>query len=85
MRIPFVIFALFIMACAMAPNWHSLLVFRLLAGIFGSAPVAVAPGILADMFLCPRARGYAIAVFMTVCTLFAEAIYYMWSSLTGDE
>ncbi|KAH7007074.1 major facilitator superfamily domain-containing protein [Ilyonectria destructans] len=62
----FAVFTLFTMACAMAPNWASFLIFRLLTGIFGSAPVAIAPGILADVLQRPRARGYGIAVFMTV-------------------
>ncbi|PFH58594.1 hypothetical protein XA68_13472 [Ophiocordyceps unilateralis] len=64
----FALFMLFTMACAMAPAWWALLVFRTLAGIFGSSPFAVVAGILADMFGEPRTRGRAFALFTTAIT-----------------
>lgn len=57
------------MACALAKNWPALLIFRLFAGIFASAPIAVAPGILADIYEDPRTRGRAVALYMVVCIL----------------
>ncbi|KAJ5402361.1 MFS general substrate transporter [Penicillium crustosum] len=62
----FPLFTIFTMACALAPTWASLLVFRLFTGIFGSAIVALGPGILADIYRDPKARGWSIAVFMAV-------------------
>ncbi|KAJ5427219.1 MFS general substrate transporter [Penicillium sp. CMV-2018d] len=60
----FPLFTIFTMACALAPTWASFLVFRLFTGIFGSAIVALGPGILADIYQDPKARGWSIAVFM---------------------
>ncbi|KAJ5529534.1 MFS general substrate transporter [Penicillium freii] len=62
----FPLFTIFTMACALAPTWASFLVFRLFTGIFGSAIVALGPGILADIYQDPKARGWGIAVFMGV-------------------
>lgn len=63
----FPLFAIFTMACALAPIWSAFLGFRLLTGIFGSSIVALGPGILADIYRDPKARGWSIAVFMGVC------------------
>jgi len=57
-------FLLFTKASALAPNWPALIVFRLFAGIFASAPMAVVAGILADIFDDPVKRGHAFALFM---------------------
>ena len=54
------------MACALAPSWPVLLIFRLLSGIFASAPIAVVTGILADIYQDSTTRGRSIAVYMTV-------------------
>ena len=62
----FICFAIWTMACAMAPNFAALIVFRLLAGVFGSAPIAIVPGIVADLYGNPQSRGRAMAVFMAV-------------------
>ena len=62
----FVIFTLFTMACALAPNWPALLVFRLICGIMASSPIAVVGGLYADIFGNPVTRGRAMAVFMAV-------------------
>lgn len=61
-------FALFTMACALAPNWPALLVFRLFCGIFASSPIAIVAGILADVYADPMTRGRAFAIFMVVNT-----------------
>lgn len=50
-------FTIFVMACAVAPTFASLVVFRTFAGIGASTPVSVIGGILADMYSSSRARG----------------------------
>ncbi|CZT52892.1 related to fluconazole resistance protein (FLU1) [Rhynchosporium secalis] len=61
----FSLFTLSTMAAALAPNWTSLLIFRLLAGIGASAPISVVGGIYADIYESPIARGRSVAVFFT--------------------
>jgi len=56
------------MACALAPNWPALLVFRLLVGINAACPVSVVGGLYADIFSDPVTRGRAMAMFMAVCS-----------------
>ena len=63
----FASFCIWTMACALAPSFAALIVFRLLAGISGSAPVAIVPGIVADLYGAHKTRGRAMAVFMAVC------------------
>lgn len=62
----FVVFCLFTMACALARSWPGFLFFRLLCGVFVSAPIAICTGIFADIFEDPKTRGRAMAVFMVV-------------------
>lgn len=62
----FVVFTLFTMACALAPDWPSFLVFRLICGITASSPIAVVGGLYADVFENPVIRGRAMAIFMVV-------------------
>ena len=64
--ITFVFFSLFTLACALAPTWPSFLIFRLFTGIFASAPIALVPGIIADIFGDPRTRGRSMGIFMAV-------------------
>ncbi|KAI0479880.1 putative MFS multidrug transporter [Xylaria cf. heliscus] len=56
------IFAIWQLACALAPNITSLLVFRLLAGLGGSACLSIGGGIVSDLF-DSNERGVATAVF----------------------
>ncbi|KIV97274.1 hypothetical protein PV10_01042 [Exophiala mesophila] len=51
--------------CAFAPNFGSLLVGRLLCGIFASAPLTNAPGVLADIW-GPVERGVGMALFSSM-------------------
>lgn len=60
------IFAIWTMACALAPDWAALNVFRLLVGFFCSPAVTVVPGVMADIFASPKTRGRAMAFFMAV-------------------
>lgn len=62
----FVVFTLFTMACALAPNWPAFLVFRLMCGINASSAIAVVGGLYADVFGNPVIRGRAMAIFMAV-------------------
>ena len=62
----FVVFTLFTMACALAPNWPAFLVFRLICGINASSAIAVVGGLYADVFGNPVIRGRAMAIFMVV-------------------
>lgn len=62
----FLLFTIWTLACALAPNWPAFLVFRLFVGIFASAPIAVVTGIMADIYPRPEARGRAMAIFMAV-------------------
>ena len=65
----FVIFTLFTMACALAPNWPAFLVFRLICGFMASSPITVVGGLYADIFADPVIRGRAMALFMAVSRL----------------
>ncbi|KAI1298626.1 major facilitator superfamily transporter [Xylaria venustula] len=64
-----VLFILWTLGCALAPNWPAFLIFRFLCGAFGSAPIAVVTGQLADIYEDPVTRGRALAYFMatTIC------------------
>ncbi|KAG2367887.1 major facilitator superfamily domain-containing protein [Suillus spraguei] len=51
----------FNLGCAFSPNTASFLVFRFLAGLAGSAPVACGGGVVSDLFSeCDRAAGMAL-------------------------
>jgi len=56
------IYMIWIMASALAPNIGSQLVFRFLAGFFGSTPLTCAGGSLSDLW-SPMERVYAFPVF----------------------
>ncbi|GLA26519.1 hypothetical protein AnigIFM63326_003679 [Aspergillus niger] len=57
-------YALFTMACALAPTFEALLVFRLFCGLNGSVPNAVLGGLYSDIYDDPDQRGRVMAVFM---------------------
>lgn len=59
-----IMFVIWNIACAVAPDLGSLLVFRLLAGIAGSCPITIFAGSIADVFIQEQ-RGGA----MSVCAL----------------
>lgn len=56
-----IMFVIWNMACALAPNLGSLLGFRLLAGIVGSCPITIFAGSIADVFIQEQ-RGGAMAI-----------------------
>lgn len=55
-----VLFVIFNVACALAPNLGGLIAFRLLAGLAGSCPLTIGAGSLADMISRER-RGAAMS------------------------
>ncbi|KAL2075918.1 hypothetical protein VTL71DRAFT_861 [Oculimacula yallundae] len=57
-------FTVFTMACALAPNYPALLIFRIITGINASSPIAVTGGMYADIYNDPVTRGRAMAMFM---------------------
>ena len=57
-----ILFTVWNIACAVAPNIGSLLVFRLLAGIAGSAPLTIGGGSIADCIV-QEERGGAMAIY----------------------
>ncbi|KAI1445730.1 major facilitator superfamily transporter [Annulohypoxylon stygium] len=61
------------LACALAPNWPAMLVFRYLVGVCASAPIAVVTGQLADIYNDSVARGRAMSWFM-VFTIFGPLL-----------
>ncbi|KAF7553801.1 hypothetical protein G7046_g7002 [Stylonectria norvegica] len=71
--VTFAFFTIFTMACALAPNWPALLIFRFLAGVSASSPIAIVAGIMADIYSDPTARGRAFAIFM-VATMFGPIL-----------
>ncbi|KAH6997195.1 major facilitator superfamily domain-containing protein [Ilyonectria destructans] len=81
--ITFCFFTIFTMACALASTWPSLLIFRLLTGVFASSPIAIVAGILADVYGEPTSRGRAYAIFM-VATTFGPILSPIVSGFTSQ-
>lgn len=67
----FLVFSIFTMACAVAPTWNALLVFRFFTGIFASSPIAIVGGMYADIYDDPITRGRAMSAFIGVSTPFS--------------
>ncbi|KAJ5833215.1 hypothetical protein N7474_001526 [Penicillium riverlandense] len=55
-------FVLFQIGCALAPSLSSLIVFRLLTGIGGSACLTIGGGVISDLFIAEE-RGLAMSIF----------------------
>ncbi|KAH8647381.1 major facilitator superfamily domain-containing protein [Xylariales sp. PMI_506] len=62
-------YTLFTIASALSPNYGCLLFFRLVAGIFGSAPNVMVGSMYADIYDDPSQRGSAIAYFIAVASM----------------
>ncbi|CAG8222274.1 unnamed protein product [Penicillium nalgiovense] len=60
--ITMILFLIFIMAAGLAPNIHSHLIFRFLAGFFGSTPLTCAGGTVADLWN-PLQKTYAFPAY----------------------
>ncbi|KAL3481397.1 MFS general substrate transporter [Aspergillus californicus] len=63
----------FTLACALAPSFEALLVFRLCCGFTGSAVNAVLGGLYSDIYDEPGRRGLAMAIFMFTAMAFPMA------------
>ncbi|KAL4894702.1 major facilitator superfamily domain-containing protein [Aspergillus ambiguus] len=61
----YTVFVLASLGTALAPDWKSLLVFRLICGTAGSAPQTVVGGVYADLFSDARMRGRMMAAYMS--------------------
>ncbi|KAJ6096955.1 hypothetical protein N7486_007701 [Penicillium sp. IBT 16267x] len=66
-------FMIFMLACAVANSYPSLLVFRLLNGMMASAPIATVGGLFADVHDNPTKRGRLMAYYMA-CTTFGPIV-----------
>ncbi|TFB01740.1 hypothetical protein CCMA1212_006188 [Trichoderma ghanense] len=55
-------FVLFQIGCALAPNFSSIIVFRLLTGLGGSGCLTIGGGVVSDLFE-PEQRGLAMAIY----------------------
>ncbi|KAI9732441.1 MAG: hypothetical protein M1834_001649 [Cirrosporium novae-zelandiae] len=90
---PFALFIIFTLACAVAPNWASFVVFRFICGICASSPIAVTGGLYADIYNNPVTRGRAMALMMAVTTIgpqfapiisgFVSAVSWRWTFWVG--
>ena len=56
----YLVFTIFTLACALAPNWPALLVFRFLVGVGAAAPPTILGGLFADVYPGPVNRGRAM-------------------------
>ncbi|KAF4584430.1 hypothetical protein GQ602_005803 [Ophiocordyceps camponoti-floridani] len=72
---------LFTLGCALAPTWWSFLLFRLLAGTGGSAPLGVVPGTLADIFAEPHIRGLSFSI-LSITVILGACLGPVVSGLT---
>ncbi|KAE8554105.1 hypothetical protein EYB25_002643 [Talaromyces marneffei] len=91
--IGYALFNIFAMACALAPSFNALLVFRLLNGMAASAPIAIITGTFSDVFDNPTVRGRMMAWYMS-CTAvgpiispfmsgFISTVSWRWSFWLG--
>lgn len=67
------LFTLATLACPFSPNWVSFLIFRFLAGMFGSPPMSVMGGVIADVFQDKVARGRMLT-FWSAATLIGPLV-----------
>ncbi|TLD27697.1 MFS general substrate transporter [Venturia nashicola] len=61
-------YSIFTMACALAPNFAALVIFRFLTGLGAACPITVVGGTCADVYKNHEARGRAMAIFMAATT-----------------
>ncbi|CAH0047317.1 unnamed protein product, partial [Clonostachys solani] len=69
MAATYLTYVVFSIACAAAPSWPALLVFRVLCGLSAAAPNFVSSGLYADIFDQPSSRGIAMSLFMFFTSL----------------
>ncbi|KAJ5376447.1 MFS general substrate transporter [Penicillium cosmopolitanum] len=74
--VTFPLFAVFTMACALAPSWPAFLAFRLLAGMLGSSIVALGPGINVNK---RQVTGFGPMLGPIVSGFISPALGWRWS------
>ncbi|KAH8432683.1 MFS transporter [Aspergillus melleus] len=89
----FTMYLIFTMACALAPNFPALLIFRFLCGLGGSAPNAVLGGLYSDIYDNPHQRGVVMGWFMFATTFppllgpiisgFVSTVSWRWTFWAG--
>lgn len=62
-------YLIFLLASSIAPDFASLLIFRLLGGICASAPTAIIGGLYADVLDNPTHRGIAMSFYLSITTI----------------
>lgn len=72
LQLSFMLFLVFCLACGFAKTQTQFLVFRFISGLGGSAPLAIGPGVLSDLWK-PEERGKAIG-FYTAGPLLGPAL-----------
>jgi multidrug resistance protein len=77
-------FTVFTMACGLAQNWHSFLIFRFLSGLPASCSIVVSAGILADVYGDPTTRGRAFSV-ISGTTIFGPLLAPIVSGYAATE
>jgi len=65
----FAVYTVFTMACALAPKWPALLIFRFLCGFGASAPQTVLGGMFADIYPDLLPRGKAVMLVALTATV----------------
>ena len=93
LSITYSICLIFTMACALAPNFPALLIFRFFCGLGGSAPNAILGGLFSDIYEDPHQRGLAMSWFMFATTFppllgpiisgFISTITWRWTFWAG--
>jgi multidrug resistance protein len=72
-----------ILGCALSPSLNALIVFRLLAGIGGSAPMTIAPAVCADMY--PVETRVRVTAIITMSQTLAPTLGPLLGGFVGAE
>ncbi|KAK5629493.1 hypothetical protein RRF57_005208 [Xylaria bambusicola] len=75
------LFTIWTLGCAIAPNWPAFLVFRFLCGAFGSAPIAIVTGQLADIHKDFVTRGNTSPIIAGFCSTTIGWRWTFWIAL----
>ncbi|KFA80361.1 hypothetical protein S40288_10008 [Stachybotrys chartarum IBT 40288] len=79
----YLVFTLLTAGCALAPNIEGLIIMRFLAGAFGSSPLTIAGGILADIWPNEE-RGLAM-IFFSSAPLFGPSLGPITGGFVGEQ
>ena len=67
--ISFLVYTLFTLACALAPDWPAFLIFRFIVGIGAAAPPTILGGLFADIYPGAVNRGRAVMLLALMTNL----------------